>query len=242
MKIVHLSDLHVSSRDSLEYLALDMIVHHVIKHHADAVVCITGDFVNDGRHGEFLAVEPLIRLLVEHCAHVILLPGNHDVEFMGSLGRVDRNPFFEFYIDLIPRTHAGWPCMRFIDGVQIITLDSTLGAGGIGDLARGKLGYTQRELLAQYLKIGNYHTRVVMLHHHPFDRGLGLELIDADELLATLSGRCDLLLFGHRHESAIWRGLYGIGWMAAAGKSTTGFSYRVFDIQPGKISYTEEKL
>src|SRR5690554_377970 len=237
MKIVHLSDLHVSSRDSIEYLALDMIVHHVIQHHADAVVCITGDFVNDGRHEEFLAVEPLIRLLVERCARVLIVPGNHDVKPMGVLARHVRPPFYAFRQRVAPARRA-WTR----DGVQIIALDSTVEASSVADLARGKIGYAQRMHLAKALESGTPHTRIVMLHHHPFDRGLGLELVDADELLATLAGRCDLLLFGHRHESAIWRGLYGIGWMAAAGKSTTGFSYRVFDIQPGKISYTEEKL
>lgn len=241
MKIVHLSDLHVSSRDSIEYLALDMIVHHVIQHHADAVVCITGDFVNDGRRAEFLAVEPLIRLLVERCAHVILLPGNHDVEFMGSAGRVERRPFEEFR-QRLTQTGVGYPHASGLDGVQLIALDSTAEASGVSDLARGRIGYAQRMRLARLLEAGTPHTRVVMLHHHPLDRGLGLELTDADELLATLAGRCDLLLFGHKHQSAIWRDVYGIGWLAASGKSTADFTYRVFDIQPGKISYTEESV
>jgi len=241
MKLIHLSDLHVSTRDSAEYRALRRIVLQIITHHRDAVVVITGDFVNNGTRDEFDVVAALLGPLVTHCRLVLTLPGNHDVERMGALGGVNVEPFFEFRRNLT-RAEIRYPYVQDIDGVQLVCLDSTRESGGLEDLARGNIGYTQRLELAKYLEIGTPHTRVVLVHHHPFDRGLGLDLTDADELLATLAGRCDLLLFGHKHFSAQWRGLYGIDWMAASGKSTDDLTYRVFDITDGKITYTDEAV
>jgi len=236
MKMIHLSDLHVSTRDSAEYRALRRIVLEIITNHRDAVVVITGDFVNNGTRDEFDVVAALLGPLVTHCRLVLTLPGNHDVKYMGALGGADAGPFFEFRRNLT-RAEIRYPYVQDIDGVQIVCLDSSAGS-----LARGSIGYTQRMELAKYLEIGTPHTRVACLHHHPFDWGFGLELTDSEELLAVLAGRCDLLLFGHKHVSAIWRGVYGIDWMAASGKTTADLTYRVFDITDGKITYTDEAV
>lgn len=242
MKLIHLSDLHVSRRSDAEYRALRQLVLHIIEHHPGAVVCITGDLVNDGTPGEFDAIAGILSPLVTHCELVMTCPGNHDVKYMGTLGTVNDGPYRAFRAKL-SRAYTGFPYVQKIDGVQLIALDSTRESGDSLDLARGKIGYAQRISLAKYLsRDPDAHTRVVMLHHHPFDTGFGLQLHDADEILATLAARCDLLLFGHKHRSAIWRDVYGIKWIAASGKSTADLSYRVFDIQPGKITCTEETL
>src|SRR5690554_6648117 len=186
MKIVHLSDLHVTTRGSLEYRALRRIVLDIITRHRDAVVVITGDFVDDGTREEFDVVAALLGPLVTHCRLVLTMPGNHDVKYMGIAGGADSGPFFEFREGLT-RAEAGYPYVMDVDGVQIVCLDSSAGT-----LARGSIGYAQRNDLAKYLEHGTPHTRVVCLHHHPFDWGFGLELTDSEELLATLGGRCDL--------------------------------------------------
>lgn len=242
MKIVHLSDLHVSTRSDREYEALRKVVLHVITHHPDAVACITGDFVNNAGSDEFDTITGLLGPLETHCRHVVVCPGNHDVKWLGSFGAVDDGAFLKFRANLT-QAHTGFPYVMTFDGVQLIALNSTEETGGWADLARGQIGYRQRMHLAKYLELDpDAHTRVVVLHHHPFDTGVGLELHDSAELLATLAERCDLLLFGHKHRSAIWRGVYGIGWLAASGKTTDDMTYRVFDVQPGKITCTEEKL
>lgn len=245
MKLVHLSDLHVSTRDDAEYRNLRLIVAHIIEHHADAVVAITGDFVNDGTRDEFDVVCGLLQPLVNHCRLVLLTPGNHDVRHWGTVGDVDHRPFEEFRSGLT-RVSYGYPYCMEIDGVQLIALDSTAEATGMADLARGELGYLQRLELSKYLEIGEPHTRVVMCHHHPFDRGVGLELEDSEQLLATLSSRCDLLLFGHRHTWDAWSDAYGIGKIFAADKSTQphdgALRFRVFEITPDGITHTTEKV
>jgi len=90
-------------------------------------------------------------------------------------------------------------------------------------------------------------TRVVFLHHHPFIRASlatftdypeawAMELTGATEFMEAVSGRCDLLLFGHRHVAETWEHAYGIPLIAAARKSTSALdghlyykSYRVED-------------
>lgn len=236
MKLIHLSDLHVSTRDDAEYRNLQKIVDHIVSKHQDAVVAITGDFVNDAKASEFEVVREALEPLVEHCRLVMTMPGNHDYKLWGNI-ESDGGPqrFFDFR-EKLTKAMAGYPYVMEIDGVQLIALDSCMAANNTADLARGKSGYGQLIQLADYLEMGTPHTRVVMLHHHPFYRDLGLELVDADELLATLAGRCDLLLFAHKHVSAIWRDVFGVGWIAASGKSTRqNAKLPVFQVASGAI-------
>ncbi|QDG49286.1 hypothetical protein FIV42_00615 [Persicimonas caeni] len=246
MKLIHLSDLHVSTRDDPEYRNLQHIVDHITRHHQDAAIVITGDFVNSAKASEFEVVREALAPLAEHCRLVMTMPGNHDYKLWGNV-ESDGGPerFFEFR-EKLTKARAGYPYVMEINGVQLIALDSCMAANDTVDLARGKIGYAQRMQVADYLEMGSPHTRVVMLHHHPFYRDLGLELVDADELLATLAGRCDLLLFGHRHVSAVWSEVFGVGWIVAAGKSTRAdashLHCRVFELEAGIVNYRGNRI
>lgn len=219
MKLIHLSDLHIRTRASREYENLKRIVEHILEHHADSVVAITGDITDNGTKREFDRALELLEPLVEKCRLVLTMPGNHDVEFAGTLGRVDRQPFRNFRFDL-ECVRAGYPYAMEFDGVQLVAIDTTAAAGGVEDLARGKVGYKQWVELSKYLEMGEPRFRVVMGHHHLFERDLGLELVDADEVRAVCASRCDLLLMGHKHQAAQWRNVYGIEWVIASHKVT----------------------
>lgn len=221
LKIVHISDLHIGN-SGRELVATRHLVHHICSNHPNAVVCLTGDVVHNASAREFSIAETALKPIKKHCQGLVVCPGNHDVRALG-VGATDSTLYRMFE----RRVAFGMP-----EGVAC--LDSTTG----GYLAQGQVGYSQRTLLG---KTGG--ARVVMVHHHPFDRGLGLELKDSEELLSLLSGRCHLMLFGHKHVSAIWRDVYGIDWIAASGKSTDDLAYRVFELDSDdRVTYIEEKL
>lgn len=246
MKLIHLSDLHAGDRKSDEYRSLRKLVAHIIEHHADAVVTVTGDFTDNGTPDEFDAVCGLLQPLVNHCRLVLLTPGNHDVEWMGTLGRVDRAPFAAFRRGLT-KAETGYPYAMEIDGVQLVLIDTTAKAGGAEDLACGRVGYTQRRLLAKYLEIGEPHTRIVCGHHKLHDDDPTTLLKDAEAVKGVLSERCDIYIHGHEHKWGIWRRVDGIGWLADAGKSTRKTAsgklrFRIFEITPDGIDCHVERI
>jgi hypothetical protein len=80
-------------------------------------------------------------------------------------------------------------------------------------------------LLADNLKatLDAHHekVRVVFLHHHPFSLVPDFVALDGKErLLAALQNRCELLLFGHRHNHKTWKREHGILLSIASRKST----------------------
>jgi hypothetical protein len=77
-----------------------------------------------------------------------------------------------------------------------------------------------------------------MGHHHLFERDVGLELVDADEVRAVCSVRTDLYLMGHKHQAAQWSDVYGIGRVIASHKVTArpdmkvdAFQYRLITLE-----------
>lgn len=223
MRLAHISDLH--GTDGLEAIVADIDRRDV------DFVAITGDFVDNGRPDEFAAIEPILRPLD---GRILAVPGNHDVEWQGSLGFVDRQPFDDFAF-----SHPRYPHAMLLDdgAVQVIGVDSTAEALGAEDLARGKVGYSQLVELAKLLEMGDPDFRVVLVHHHLFERDVGLELKDAALLRATCSARCDLFLMGHRHTWDEWSDVYGIRRIFAADKTTASQRYRIFDFRDGGIQW-----
>lgn len=246
MKLAHLTDLHIANRECTEYRHAKAIVEHICTHHPDAVVVVTGDFVDNGTPQEFTAAAEALSPLASGCRLLLIAPGNHDVEWMGTFGRVDRTPFYSFRKRLT-KAEAGYAYCMHIDGVQIVMIDTTAQAGGLSDLACGRVGGLQRVQLAKYLEIGDVHTRIVAGHHNLYEDDPTLELRDSAEVRSVLAGRCDLYLQGHDHRWGIWRDVDGIGWIADGGKSTAPHKgacrYRVFDIgEYGGIAYKVEEV
>jgi 3',5'-cyclic AMP phosphodiesterase CpdA len=250
MKLIHLSDIHATDQECPEYSHLEAIVDYIVEHRSDAVVIITGDLVDHGHRYEFEAVYSLLAYLRSGVRLLRVCPGNHDVEVYGTMGKLwqklDRKPWRDFYCSLFGDAPS-FPLETVVDGAQIIMLDTTAEAGGFEDLARGRVGYAQRTKLAELLEQGGPHSRVVCGHHDLYVDDPTLELDDAAEVRATLSGRCDMYLGGHNHRWAVWREVEGIGWIADAGKSTeptddNQLEFRVFNIENGEIDVERERI
>jgi hypothetical protein len=63
-------------------------------------------------------------------------------------------------------------------------------------------------------------TRVLVLHHHPFQRTIGLKLKGADRLMKVLGGNCEMVLFGHKHVYEKWKNFKNIPYIISSHKST----------------------
>jgi len=136
-----------------------------------------------------------------------LVPGNHDC-YQGTHG-INIFPWRREGIDLFDRyfgTHyygLNAPMVRELleDKGVIIGLDSNC-ENYLCSAAAGRIGLFQRRALDKLLTKYEGWARIVMLHHHPFERGslsLPHKLLDADKFMEIVAGRCEVLVFGHRH-------------------------------------------
>jgi hypothetical protein len=69
-------------------------------------------------------------------------------------------------------------------------------------------GYISEQLAQDLSRLLDQHaskTRVVFLHHHPFDHNLFMALEGTERFLAAIKNRCEVLLFGHDHHVGLWR-------------------------------------
>ena len=201
------------------------------------VILLTGDIVDDGKLNQYKRAVDILSPLVEAKFKVMASPGNHDYGHYGIRYEEAAQDRFRKYIlaDLlnIPKAKkAGvtlpdlYPLKNTMGDVVFIGLDSVVGNKDEAlQLASGEVGATQRELLAEMLQeIGSDKKVVVYFHHHPFYRNLfkriALELDDAKEVMTLLSGRANLVCFGHKHVSHCWPDDWQIDWILASGKST----------------------
>lgn len=251
LSIVHISDTHVRRRahPNAENEHLRTIVDQLLAHQerskrtnmpSEYVVVHTGDLTDNGEDEEYELATELLRPLVRAGFHVLACPGNHDCGSRGTVYQESRHVGFQRRVlgDLIgiAPARAGtnempglYPLVHRIGGATFVGLDSMLGRAGAGELSTGYLGDGQRARLEALLAAHPAGTPlVVYLHHHPFDRGFGLQLHDAAKLMDLLAGRADLLLFGHKHVEAQWDAAspHRIGLICAAGKSTAPYPDR----------------
>jgi hypothetical protein len=63
-------------------------------------------------------------------------------------------------------------------------------------------------------------TRIVFLHHHPFDYGIFTALDGSEKLLDAVKNNCELLLFGHKHQYGIWWDYKNIPLIVSSQKSS----------------------
>lgn len=223
--IIHISDLHIGQPGA--DVATRRLVTAILDDLPDVII-ITGDITDDGTVEQYALAFEALRPLVRRDCLLVIVPGNHDVGVKGmTYDRCARARFRLFVsaltgLDVLP---GAFPFVYTVGNCRIICLDTCQPPT---QLARGRVGYLQRQSLARELtaaRSAGLHT-VVAAHHHPFDVGFGLELTDSAELLATLSHRTDLLLFGHKHQAAEWSQVYGIRRILASCKSTETMRYR----------------
>ena len=222
MKILHISDLHIGKEaDVRRWKESEKLVREIKRawgHDGDKpLVLITGDVVDDGTEVEFIEARRILRPLRGAGFHVVPLPGNHDYGWNGAHALEKKFKLFKKYLLGIEH-RISYPDVPYSDNdVTLITLNSMLAETGFWDglLADGELGSRQLADLDEIITVlrderKKTHRIVVALHHHPFlfpddpplkkiKERIGHRLKDGPHLMKLLSGRIDVLLFGHEH-------------------------------------------
>ncbi len=216
-KIIHISDIHVGKSDD-EEKNFDKIVKCIVNKDWESdkpVILITGDLVDDGKEKQFVKAREILEPLYERKFTLLPVPGNHDYGWNGNHAREKRFKYFKsaFY----NLENVGYPHVKPINGHVFIGLNSMKAEVGFFDglLADGELGPRQiNDTLGALKKCEDRSPRekvIMHLHHHPFlfpDESpvkrllekAGHWLKDGDDFMHKISGRVDILIFGHDHE------------------------------------------
>ncbi len=265
MKILHISDLHIGKKETElnEARQAEKLVRLIKRHWGGGddkpLVLITGDVVDDGREAQFIEARRILEPLHTAGFQVVPLPGNHDYGWNGAYAQEKRFKLFKKYLMGI-ETRVTHPDVPYADDrVALITLNSMRAETGFWDglLADGELGDDQLAELAELLTTlraerSKSFKIVVALHHHPFlfpddklfkhsKEWLGHRLKDGADFMRLVSGRIDVLLFGHEHRAVdfsqplaghILTEKYGIPCILCSGRSTDpGLPARLITIQ-----------
>lgn len=202
MKIIQISDLHITPADHLLFGSdplrrLQQCVQHINRHHADADLCVlTGDLTHAGHP---LAYERLHAGLQDLIPPVRLMMGNHDnraaFRRVFAQERTELSDFVQY-----AETVQDW---------RLIYLDTLQDGFTNGYLCELRLSWLQNELAR--------HTGPVMIFsHHPFPNLQypamdWLRLSNAQQILPMLKAHPAAvhLFAGHVHRcaSGIWNGL-----------------------------------
>lgn len=245
LQILHLSDLHVG-RTSKEGENLKIIVQKTVKKWEGAenkpVILITGDSVDDGRESQFIDARRILDPLYLKNFRLLLIPGNHDYGCNGVHAEESRFKYFKNVF--FPLENVSYPFPKEIEGHIFVGLNSMKAETHFFDglLADGELGSKQiNNTIGILKKLENRKPErkvILYLHHHPFlfpddnifeeiGEKVGHWLKDGDDLMHKISGRPDIILFGHEHRHLDFSGTqisrkYRIPTILSGGKSTDG--------------------
>ena len=193
MRIVHISDIHVSS---VYYVTEwgDNVIRQVNSLEPDILI-VSGDLVFNGLSFEYdLATEYLSRFEVEK---KLIVPGNHDA----------KNEGYKVFEKIF-----GTRCPCYEDGsFQILGLDSSE-----PDIDDGHIGREKYAYIREYFS-GSDKIKILFLHHHlipipgtgrerniPFDAGDVLKLCNSLDI--------DFVLSGHKHKPWICSISSSVAW------------------------------
>lgn len=200
--ILHLSDTHLLGDPDPLYGAVDseQRLREVFEQleasgtRPDAIV-FTGDLADRGEAGAYAKlraiVDPAARRLG---ARVIWAMGNHDDRAAFRAGLLDERQA------MIP-ADAPVDAVHFVDGLRIITLDSTVPGHHHGEFTPEQLRW-----LAEQLEVPAPHGTILALHHPPVpcvqDLAVLVELRDQRSLADVVRGSdVRTILAGHLHYS-----------------------------------------
>jgi 3',5'-cyclic AMP phosphodiesterase CpdA len=185
IRIVHLSDIHVSVSHFLVDVA-NKVIKGINKISPDIVV-ITGDMTQNGSYPEFKEAKEYIDLI--DCQNKVIVPGNHDSRNVGYLLFED---FFGERFSYL--SHKG---------VTVVGVDSSQ-----PDIDDGHIGREMYDWIAN-----NYNKseiKIFALHHHLIPipmTGREEEIpVDSGDVL-DLINRCgvNIVLCGHKHVPWVWK-------------------------------------
>jgi len=213
MRIVHISDIHITSKHFFKDWGNRVI--DIVNGKSPDVIVITGDITDAGYSYEYEIAEKYInRFKVKN---KIVIPGNHDSRNGGYLIFEEmfgtRFPYFENEL------------------VKILGVDSSE-----PDIDDGHIGRANYPLIRNKLK-GNNRLKILLLHHHLIpipgtgrERNIPVDAGDALKLCKDIP--VDLVLSGHKHLPWIWR-MENTFFITAGTATTTrlkGKSYPSFNI------------
>ena len=259
MRLVHLTDPHLSTLDDEKLLklrgkrwsgylswlknrrnhylpaVLERLVEAVRAEKADQIL-LTGDLVHIGLRSEIAQAAEWLTTLGP-AGKVMLVPGNHDIYARGSAGAVFQawsDYLFQAVNDSNPEHAADqYPVVRKLGKLSLIGLSTACVTPVF--MASGRLGDQQLHRLAELLRQAAAEGQmVVLLIHHPPLPGMtnwrkGLD--DAAALEDVLKQHPPLLIFyGHLHYNREQQWGDSRIYCTAAASSVSDASYRVIDI------------
>ena len=262
MRLVHLTDPHLSTLDGEKLLSLrgkrwsgylswrknrrNHLLPAVLNNLVDAVraenadqILLTGDLVHIGLGSEITQAAEWLTTLGS-AGKVMLVPGNHDTYGKGSAEAV-----FQSWSDYLfqtvhgsePEQPAGqFPVVRKLGKLSLIGLSTACVTPVF--MATGKLGDEQLQRLAELLQqAASEGQMVALLIHHPPLPGMTIwrkALVDAAALETVLKQYPPSLIFyGHLHYNRDQQWGDARIYCTAAASSVSDASYRVIDIDDG---------
>lgn len=231
-QIIHLSDLHIGYK--ICGPRASKIVKNIIKHEnsSDSIVVITGDIVEEARQAKDIeAALELIDELRKHDFRVLLCPGNHDYGTGVMNSRKHAQNFRKLFLPQVKT----FPHLDIIEDIAFIGLDSNAEELHWYDrfFADGELGAAQLARLDIMLQDPQLKdkTKVVYLHHHPFNHVPFHRLKDSKKLKAVIENKIDVLLYGHLHFGRSYNKTWGIKIVLDGGSSTGKSAGLIFGIR-----------
>jgi 3',5'-cyclic AMP phosphodiesterase CpdA len=199
MLIAQLTDTHIKPANRLAYNRVDtyLMLKDAIEHlkqlpQKPDLILLTGDLVDAGSIEEY---ERLNELLVLLPAPYLLIPGNHD----------DRNNMRKVFKDhpwisehgfwQFDASSPDWP-------LRIIGLDSVNDGQSSGLLCQSRLEWLEDTLMLEDSK-----PTLIMIHHPPFQTGIGhmddIGLEGKEEFAKILDrhSQIELVICGHLHRN-----------------------------------------
>ncbi len=243
MKIIHMSDLHVGHKDLDE--RFHSIVRNLIFEKSDKaneyVIVITGDLVDDANNPilNSIVLSGLEKLTQAGFKYILVIPGNHDY---GS-GSIANKKFVSIFKQTYYGRDLEYPKKDIINNIAFIGLDSMSEELHWYDglWAQGELGEKQLSDLNSLLQseeIRSCDSRVIYLHHHPFDSWPLHQLRDSDNLQTVLQNAMnmgitiDAILYGHNHAGKVHNGHWNIPRCYDAGSATLKSRPKLLDSLP----------
>ncbi|OUM40595.1 phosphodiesterase [Arthrobacter agilis] len=200
--ILHMSDTHLLGGEGPLYGAVDseLRLQEVFEDlEASGVrpqaIVFTGDLADKGEPGAYAKLRAIVDPAAARLgATVIWAMGNHD----------DRAAFREGLLDETPtpaQAAAPVDAVHFVDGLRIITLDSTVPGHHHGEVSLEQLRWLEHELA-----VPAPHGTILALHHPPVpsvqDLAVLVELRDQRSLADVVRGSdVRTILAGHLHYS-----------------------------------------
>ncbi len=191
VRILHLSDLHVGSREEPELeTALDRLIARV----DPGLVVASGDLTHRGTSEQH---DRAARFLTRLGRPLLVVPGNHDIPYSFPARFTRTFAEFERHWETTEPIHRS-------DGVFAVGLNSVRPwrhqSGGVREAQLGRAV----QLLAE---APDGALRVVVLHHHVIGgpwRSRKKPVAMRNHVLATLvDARAELILAGHIHQGAV---------------------------------------